>query len=123
VWWAFGDIRLGGEIVTVSLVFACVYNLARPLVDNRHAPLFLAVSICISRFTLGYFLILAMAYTLMGMYPAKQTDESNETYEIRKQTATIRGVAMLTGIGFFVQSLVGRAQSHDRWDHDDIVDE
>jgi len=122
VWWVLGDIRLGSEVVKVCLVFACAYNLTRPLVDNRHAPLFSAMSICISRFTLGYFLILAMVYTLMGMHPAKQTDESNVAYEIRKQTATIRGAAILTGVGFLIRGLVGRAQFHDRRDYDDAFD-
>lgn len=125
VWWMFGDISLGSQVVKVCLTFACVYNLIRPFVDNRQAPLFLAVSVCISRFTLGYVLILAMAYTLIGMYPAKQTDESNRAYELRKQTAIIKGAAILTAIGFMVRSLVGRAEYYDYSEYDymdEIID-
>jgi len=122
VWWMFGDIYLGSLVVKVCLVFACVYNLIRPLIDNRRGPLLLAVSVCISRFTLGYMLILAIVYTLIGMYPAKQTDESNEAYEIRKQKDIIKGTAVLNGIGVLVRSLVGRAEYYDHWEYDDVGD-
>jgi len=56
VWWMFGDIRLGSRVVNVCLVFACAYNLVRPLIDNRRGPFLLAVCVCISRLTLGYML-------------------------------------------------------------------
>jgi hypothetical protein len=66
-----------------------------------------------------------MAYTLIGMYPAKQTDESSRAYELRKQTAIIKGAAILTAIGFMVRSLVGRAEYYDYSEYDymdEIID-
>ena len=59
-----------------------------------------------------------MVYTLIGMYPAKQTNESRRAYEIRKQTAILKGAAIFTVIGFIVRSLVGRAEYYDYSEYD-----
>ncbi len=104
-----GHVRVGNMLMYVSFIFLVLYNLIRPLIENRHGSLLLAICVAVSRLTLGYLLVfgILLAFGVMSS-TTKQDDESRLAFEARRRNDMLMGAAMLGAFGALLRSLIGR---------------
>jgi len=102
------NLWIGNLVILGSFIYLVLYNIVRPLVENRHTSIIVALCVIVGRLTLGYLLVLGILFGAISTLTMRRADESNLGFEARRRNNMLRGAAILGGLGAILISLVGR---------------
>jgi len=114
-----GHTSAQGVLIIGALIFLFLYNVARPLLENRHRSFVVILCIIVSRLTLGYLLVFAIILAAISTHTMRRPDESDLAFEKRRTNNMLRGTAALGGLGLILASLVRCPD----WDVEDFESE
>lgn len=93
-------------LIVGAMIFLFLYNIIRPLFENKHRSFIVILCVIISRLTLGYLLVFGIILAALSTHTMQRADESNLAYEMRRRNSMLRGAAILGGLGFILASLI-----------------